>query len=309
MVNSINIKNFLTFDSLEISSLKRINLIGGKNNAGKTSFLEALLILISEGENRVINTVLKDRGVLDKGSLTTYKDLYYKNKEKQNGIADLKINNFKIQKDEDNKRYMRDYGGSKTNLSPSMEASLGYEHFSYVPAHSSLDDIEKVWNTIALTKDEEIVIEILKKVIDKRITKLQVGSLATRTQINGEPVDIKTLGDGVSRILYIAINLVAAKNKYLLIDEIETALHYTAQEKLWEVIFEYAEKWKIQVFATTHSRDTIRSFKYACTKFEKNGEVDAQYLRLQKSRDGKFEAIAFDNSRLDQSLDLNIEIR
>jgi len=307
MIDHIHIKNFLTFDSLEIGTLKRINLIGGKNNAGKTSLLEALLILISEGENRVINSVLKNRGIFDKGSMRTYKELYHNNRK--NGIADLIINNFKIKADEVLKSYLIEYKERKRELSPSIIADFNNEYFSYVPAHSSFNKIEKIWNTIALTKDENIVMEILQKVIDSRISKLQIGSLAIRTQIDGEPVDIKTLGEGVSRILYIAINLVAAKNKYILIDEIEAGLHYTAQEKLWEFIFEYAEKWNIQVFATTHSNDTIRTFKYACTKYEKDGDIDAQYLRLQKSRSGKFEAICYSGEKLGESLNLELEIR
>ena len=40
----INIKNFRCFKELEVNGFKRVNLIGGKNNAGKTSLLEALLL-------------------------------------------------------------------------------------------------------------------------------------------------------------------------------------------------------------------------------------------------------------------------
>lgn len=40
----IKIQNFRCFKELEVNGFKRVNLIGGKNNAGKTSLLEALLI-------------------------------------------------------------------------------------------------------------------------------------------------------------------------------------------------------------------------------------------------------------------------
>ncbi len=372
MIPSIHIKNFLTFDSLEIPTLKRINLIGGKNNAGKTSLLEVLLILTSNGENRVLNTILKNRGGLDQGSLTTYEELKHKNSLKKNHKFDGKLldrqqdfiewmargvereeitnrlyrnlsedtldkdikrilfvlgvqnENEAINKWEDTLEVVKINGllltekhgkykilnkTSERDLSPSREPNLSYEHFSFVPAYTKLANIEKVWNTIVLTEDEDLVLELIRKVIDPRITKLSIGSLGAKTQIDGKPVSIKTLGEGVSRVLLIIISMVAAKNKYLVIDEIETALHYSAQENLWNTIFEYAEKWNIQVFATTHSRDTIRAFKYACTKYSKNGEIDAQYLRLQKSRAGNFEAIDFDYKNLDQSLDLNLEIR
>ena len=40
----IKIQNFRCFEELEINGFKRVNLIGGKNNSGKTSLLESLLL-------------------------------------------------------------------------------------------------------------------------------------------------------------------------------------------------------------------------------------------------------------------------
>ena len=44
MYHSFSIKNFRCFDDLTLEGLGRINLIGGKNNIGKTALLEALWI-------------------------------------------------------------------------------------------------------------------------------------------------------------------------------------------------------------------------------------------------------------------------
>ena len=44
MITSFRIKNFRGFQDLTIQPLKRVNLIGGKNNTGKTALLEALLL-------------------------------------------------------------------------------------------------------------------------------------------------------------------------------------------------------------------------------------------------------------------------
>jgi AAA15 family ATPase/GTPase len=40
--NNFEINNFRLFKHLKVNNLKRINLIVGKNNVGKTSLLEAL---------------------------------------------------------------------------------------------------------------------------------------------------------------------------------------------------------------------------------------------------------------------------
>ncbi|MDB9494405.1 AAA family ATPase [Spirulina major CS-329] len=44
MLESLSIKNFRCFEHLDVQGFKRVNLIGGKNNAGKTALLEALLL-------------------------------------------------------------------------------------------------------------------------------------------------------------------------------------------------------------------------------------------------------------------------
>jgi AAA15 family ATPase/GTPase len=44
MIKEIEIENFRCFEHTKISGFERVNLIGGKNNSGKTALLEALLI-------------------------------------------------------------------------------------------------------------------------------------------------------------------------------------------------------------------------------------------------------------------------
>lgn len=39
MLENIEIQNFRCFEDTKILGFKRVNLIGGKNNAGKTAFL------------------------------------------------------------------------------------------------------------------------------------------------------------------------------------------------------------------------------------------------------------------------------
>ena len=100
------------------------------------------------------------------------------------------------------------------------------------------------------------------------------------------------MGDGIKRILLIALSLANAKNKILLIDEIEMGLHHTVLEKLWKLIFTYAKLWDIQVFVTTHSQDAIRTFYYVASEEEYKNE--GKYFRLQKNRANKMEAVPFD---------------
>ncbi|MBI4326874.1 MAG: AAA family ATPase [Chloroflexi bacterium] len=48
MLTKIQIKNFRCFRELEIAPLRRINLITGQNNTGKTALLEALMLMLAQ---------------------------------------------------------------------------------------------------------------------------------------------------------------------------------------------------------------------------------------------------------------------
>ena len=49
-IKNIAIENFKCFKNLQIEGMERVNLIGGKNNVGKTAFLEAVELLVSAHE-------------------------------------------------------------------------------------------------------------------------------------------------------------------------------------------------------------------------------------------------------------------
>src|SRR5262245_51282867 len=46
MLQQLHLQNFRGFESLELDGLRRVNLIVGRNNTGKTSVLEALYLLL-----------------------------------------------------------------------------------------------------------------------------------------------------------------------------------------------------------------------------------------------------------------------
>lgn len=57
MLKRLEIRNFRVFKALEIDQLSRLNLIAGRNNAGKTSLLEAIFLLSGAGNAQMaINT-------------------------------------------------------------------------------------------------------------------------------------------------------------------------------------------------------------------------------------------------------------
>src|ERR1043165_6012562 len=62
MLQSITIENFRGFSKLTIEPFSRFNLIGGKNNSGKTALLEAIHLLNNPGEAKLPVEINKGRG-------------------------------------------------------------------------------------------------------------------------------------------------------------------------------------------------------------------------------------------------------
>jgi energy-coupling factor transporter ATP-binding protein EcfA2 len=115
------------------------------------------------------------------------------------------------------------------------------------------------------------------------------------------PRPLKSLGDGVERAFRTAVALEYASratrnarqlecfptpatgtttsSRILLVDEVESGIHYTAISRYWSFIFRLAREAGVQVFATTHSWDCLRGFADAV---EEDQENDGLAIRLEK---------------------------
>lgn len=61
LLDSLEIKNYRVFEHLRIEHLGRVNLVVGKNNVGKSSLLEALLLYANEGSLMTFWRILEAR--------------------------------------------------------------------------------------------------------------------------------------------------------------------------------------------------------------------------------------------------------
>lgn len=178
------------------------------------------------------------------------------------------------------------------------------------------DEIEvtQLWDRIALTNREEEVISVLRLMApdierisllstlngtDKRIPLVKIKN-------RDEPVPLRRLGDGITRLFGIALALVNAKDGLLLIDEIENGLHYSLQAEIWQFIFRVARRLNVQVFATSHSWDMIEAFQEAA---QKGFQSDGLLIRLQSKADKRVIPTIFDYRKLAIATREYIEVR
>jgi AAA15 family ATPase/GTPase len=187
---------------------------------------------------------------------------------------------------------------------------------NFVSASGVADDInlDKWWSKVALTDEEDIVVNALK-IVEKNIVRISIikenqddeTRFVVRLANQQKPFPLRSMGDGINRILTIILAMVNCKDGYLLIDEFENGLHYSVQEKLWEIIFHLAERLNIQVFATTHSNDTIRAFENIVNKNETQ-PLDGLLIKLENI-DDNIESLVFEPDELKVITDNLIEVR
>jgi hypothetical protein len=129
-----------------------------------------------------------------------------------------------------------------------------------------IDSFGALWDGLVLTPEEKKVIEALQ-IIQPDIERLAwlsqssrgPGGMFVKLQDSDRRSPLGSMGEGIKRLLVLAMNLVKSAGGSLLIDEIDTGLHYTVMVKMWKLVVETARRLEVQVFATSHSLDCIQA--------------------------------------------------
>lgn len=171
--------------------------------------------------------------------------------------------------------------------------------------------VARLWNEIVLSPTEGLVIEALR-LIDRRVQRCAlIGEPAVpHVLLEGmdHPLPIAAMGDGMGRLFNLAVLLAASRNGVVCIDDIDIGLHYTVLEALWRFVLAIAEQLDVQVFATTHSRESIEAFAAAMAG---RGDGLGQVIKLYRSKaePHRVEAACFGHERLELALSSDLEVR
>ena len=114
---------------------------------------------------------------------------------------------------------------------------------------------------------------------------------------------LSALGDGVRRVMAIALNLGSVQHGVLLIDEIETAIHKDALTTVFQWLVRACKYFDVQLFATTHSLEAIDALLTA--QIDDPAEVVAFHLpEWGEGTIKRFEGEILDNLRFERGLDI-----
>ncbi|REJ46267.1 MAG: recombination protein F [Microcystis flos-aquae DF17] len=187
------------------------------------------------------------------------------------------------------------------------------------PFSLTSSDMAALFDNIVLSPLEDLIIESLKIIEPKieRIASVVSGKYLTSNNLgvrggflikiknHDQPIPIGSLGDGFWRMLGLVLAMVNLKNGILLVDEIDSGLHFTVMTDMWKVVWETAKKLNIQVFATTHSRDCWQSLAELITE-EKitDNEITIQRIDREKSQ-----SVIFDPEEIVIAATSNLEVR
>jgi energy-coupling factor transporter ATP-binding protein EcfA2 len=175
----------------------------------------------------------------------------------------------------------------------------------------SSDQVAALWNSITLTPKEDKVVEALR-IVEPALERISFTSRPTFNsgillRLHGQyPIPLGSMGEGMRRLLTLAIAAVTVENGFLLVDEIETGLYYETQTDMWRLILEIAQQLNVQVFATTHSWDCISAFQEALEQLEDSSV--GKLFRL--SRNGEnIRAVDYPAEKLGVAVRQSIEVR
>jgi ABC-type branched-subunit amino acid transport system ATPase component len=360
MIRSLSIQGYRAFAQFSMENLGQINLIVGTNNSGKTSVLEALHLLSTNGDPSVIWRNAAQRGERFEAQADERRrrevdisHLFHGHELRPDSVfsifsderflefkateATAKEDLFSGEEDVIIPRMVlsitgrpepivsvlplsRQGGFSLQTLdSPRRPLRVEQTPALFVSTESlSAQSLTSHWNRIVLTPTEEIVLRALKFLEPRieRIASISEGPLYYRGDVGrgsfvvklahtANPIPIGSLGDGTWRMLALAIALSRASNGVLLVDEIDTGLHYTVMSDMWRLVDETAKLLNVQVFATSHSYDCVKSLSVICD----SKMLSTNHVTIQRIDPRKRVSVAYTESEIRKAAEHHIEVR
>ncbi len=290
-IKNIEIKDFKCFDNFKAEGFARVNLIGGKNNLGKTAFMEACYVNTNSLSLRTFVWSLHSIKVrrefinLVDECEDGYEHVRVFIEQSNNIFVKTNINTifFNIEDRAGVKKYFFEFNGDAVEVNvndfsydkgrPENSEFIDIFGFSNYEFHRNYSSVQK--------KDKEKQLDQILKDFDPRIDSFKIIDEIPQCKIGNKYLALTELGDGVRHLVAIVTSLYDSENGYLYVDEVENGIHYTALDNIWNIILKLSKELNVQVFATTHSKECIESFNRVQLKLK---DKQSSYFELAKEK-------------------------
>lgn len=327
MISNFSLKGFRGFKSFSLPDFKTVNVFVGKNNAGKSSLLEALHLHVSRCDFDVLQSIAIRRGemsdqVVDPRMRDSFQidfSHFFNGHRIGNGksftlgtdhcsyTARIKAaeqgqaQELLSFEDADGRiarhtRYqmevMQESSGANHLLQSAQLSDEGGvvtmrrfvrpvnmrtgRNLFITPDSLESTVLASLWNNIIFRNDEQVIVRALK-LLEPRVNSVAFllseqssfryfsrSPAGVLLGLEGEPkrLPLGSLGDGMKRLLAIALALANARNGgSVFIDEVDAGFHYSVMRDLWRLIISTAVENNVQVFVSTHSLDCLRGLQ------------------------------------------------
>ena len=333
--SDLHVQRYRGLDGLALDGLKRINLIAGVNNAGKTSLLEAIYLLTRQNDEAGLLDVIRWRGRLESepDPLWLVEQIppaihisgHFDEVHGNSASLDVQRVNDPDEGIEDQTTFLAKLAieSSYADHAQSTDVAL----FSDRPRRTSFQGrhwlcrsalTSPFWVNRADTLSESNkaaleagtkakVIDFIKEHLDPRMTNIELADKFNRFLVShqdfGHAPDLSSFGDGMRRIFEVGLLFAGVQGGVLLIDEFENAIHTALLVPFTRMVQELAVELNVQVFLTTHSKETLDAFIGNGYKTE-----DIAGYAIGRS-DGRADAQRFDGNkllRLHKALDFDL---
>ena len=324
-VSSIYVSKFKQFTDFKIENIGLINLIVGDNNIGKTSALEMLLIDGNKNKyfkNLLYSYIERAKVIPERIEISDKVDYQYR-------VENNFLNDFITKNSNENPSFIVKNGIYINQLDikiMDIESKPFYQNFNFSrPQRISTMELDETLQVPFYTFSKGYGKE-LSSYYDKYVIKnreIEINFLDNlrlfipdieRVLINSEGgIDIRltthdlplhAFGDGANKLFRILLLMTIHKGKKILIDEIDSGIHFSRFKKFWEIIINVSIKDNTQVIATTHNLECIKFFESAL-----NNEAKLKSRVIQFLKTNRLKSITYNYNNFSSALEDNFELR
>lgn len=185
-----------------------------------------------------------------------------------------------------------------------------FKQSGFVQTHLSNTDLVKRFSALQRFSKTAHIMEVVR-IIDPHIKAIEVIGDKMYVDVGfAEKLPLGLLGDGVRRLVAILTAAAVAEGSVVCIDEIDNGLHRDALAVLWQGVLHSAETFGVQVFATTHNRETLTALTDLLDQEEHQRYRDhVAAFNVVRQSDDSVRAYRYDADQLDFALDKGLDVR
>lgn len=176
--------------------------------------------------------------------------------------------------------------------------------------------MRELWDEIALTDEEYQITETLR-ILEPKVERIaflsdkptqrfsSTGGIFVKIENIKDRIPLGSFGDGIKHLLGISLATIRSSGGSVMIDEIDTGLHHTVMGDMWRMLIETAKRLDVQVFATTHNSDCVRSLAFLHEQFPEL----CREVRLHRVERERERTVVYRPEEIKIAAEQNMELR